>query len=122
VSDPLGLTAQGLPSLERGADAPGQVLAVRDQWEATTIVVGLPLNMNGSRGPAARAAEAFASELGQRSQVLVVLQDERLSTVTAERVLVECGVNRARRRTKGLVDRGAAAVILQSYLDRMRKA
>ena len=129
VSDPLGLTAQGLPSLERRGDPVAQVLEVCQEWAAASIVVGLPLNMNGSRGPAAVAAEAFAADLQVRAggaaapgagYPTVTLWDERLSSVSAEKVLIEAGISRQRRRRRGLVDRGAATVFLQTYLDRMR--
>ncbi len=118
VTDPLGLTAQGLPSLERRADAVDQVIRVCREWGAGTVVVGLPLNMDGSRGPAAAEAEAFGSELGRRSGLKVVFQDERLTSVSANRALVEAGVRRDKRRKGGLVDRAAAVLILQAYLER----
>jgi len=118
VSDPLGLTAQGLPSLERGRDAVAQVLEVCRAWEVTRVVVGLPLNMDGSRGPAADEAETFAAELASRGGLPVELVDERLSSAQAERVLIEAGVSRSRRRRRGLVDRGAAVLLLDTYLRR----
>lgn len=118
VSDPLGITAQGLPSLERGPDPIGQVLGVCREWDVATVVVGLPLNMNGSKGPAAVAAEAFAARLRERGSLAVVTRDERLSTVTAEKVLIDAGLSRKKRRSRGLVDQQAAVVILQTYLDR----
>jgi len=121
VSDPLGLTAQGLPSLERGRDAVGQVLEVCRDLGVGEVVVGLPLNMNGTRGPAAAAAERFAAELAARGGLPVVSWDERLSSVAVERVLVQAGVSRAKRRKRGLIDRGAATVLLQAYLDRRRR-
>lgn len=118
VTDPLRVTAQGLPSLERRGDPVSDVAGACQRWEVGLVVVGLPLNMDGSRGPAAQAAEAFASELGERSGLPVVLQDERLTSVTANRVLIEGGVRRDKRRKGGLVDRAAATIILQTYLER----
>lgn len=120
VSDPLGLTAQGLPSLQRGPDPVGQVLATCRKWEVDAVVVGLPLNMDGTRGPAARAAEEFATALASHSGLPVATWDERLSSVAAEKVLIEGGVRRGKRRQEGLIDRGAATVILQGYLERLR--
>ncbi len=121
VSDPLGVTAQGLPSRGRRRDAVAQIIEVCREADAGTVVVGLPLNMNGSKGPAAVAAEQFAAELFSRSGLPVVTWDERLSSVSAEKVLIEAGVSRSKRRKQGLVDRGAAAVFLQAYLDRQRR-
>jgi len=120
VSDPLGLTAQGLPSLARGADPVGQVLRVCREVGATEVVVGLPLRMDGSSGPAAEKARDFAERLRERSGLAVHLWDERLSSVAAERTLIEGGVRRLDRRRRGLVDRGAAVLILQGFLDRRR--
>ncbi len=120
VTDPLGVTAQGLPSLERRRDPVAQVMETCREWEAGLVVVGLPLNMDGSRGPAAIEAEGFAAELGRRSGLPVVLQDERLTSVTANRVLIEAGVRRDKRRKGGLVDRAAATLILQAYLEKAR--
>jgi len=120
VSDRLGLTAQGLPSLQRGRDPVDQVLAVCREQDASEIVVGLPLNMDGTRGPAADAAGAFAVELRERGGLPVHIWDERLSSVAAERILIEGGVRRAKRRKEGLVDRAAAVIILQGYLEHRR--
>jgi len=120
VSDPLGITAQGLPSLERRRDAGAQVLEVCREWGVGSVVVGLPLNMNGTKGPAAVAAEAFAAALAARSGLPVVVWDERLSSASAEKVLIEAGVGRDKRRKRGLVDRGAATIFLQTYLARRR--
>jgi putative Holliday junction resolvase len=120
VSDPLDLTAQGLPSLERRRDAIAQVLEVCREWGVGSVVVGLPLNMNGTKGPAAVAAEEFAAALAARSGLPVVVWDERLSSASAEKVLIEAGVGRDKRRKRGLVDRGAATIFLQTYLDRRR--
>jgi putative Holliday junction resolvase len=118
VSDPLGLTAQGLPSVRRDRDPVTIVLEACRENQVTTVVVGLPLNMDGSRGPGAEKAERFAAELSRRSGLPVVALDERLSSVTAERVLIQGGVSRGKRRKKGLIDRGAATIILQAYLAR----
>lgn len=79
------------------------------------VVVGLPLSLDGSEGPAARAARAEARALAAELPVPVVLHDERLTTVEAHRLLAEAGLDeRARRR---VVDRAAAAVLLQAWLD-----
>lgn len=84
------------------------------------VVVGLPKNMDGSLGESAARARRLAKALEDRIGVPVVLWDERLSTVSAERALIEADVSR--RRRKGLVDSVAAAVILQGYLDNRRGA
>ena len=86
--------------------------------EAEVIVIGLPLNMDGSTGPAAKAATATAKRLATLVDVPVELHDERLTTVTAERSMMEAGLDGVQRRQR--VDKVAAAVMLQSWLDARR--
>jgi putative Holliday junction resolvase len=81
------------------------------------IVVGLPVSLSGSEGAAAARAREFAAAVGERLGLPVHLVDERLSTVAAGRALAEAGVRGRRARDKGAVDRSAAAVILQAWLD-----
>ena len=86
------------------------------EYEVDTLVVGYPKNMNGSVGERAQMCEAFAEELRQHfPDVKVVLWDERLSTVAAEKVLVDADMRRKKRRQ--VIDMMAAVVILQNYLD-----
>ena len=118
VSDELGLTAQGLGTFARASEAQ-MVAAIAEQARALAvdaIVVGLPRNMDGSDGPSAEAARAFAGALGSHVGLPVHLWDERLTTLAAERMLVDAGVRRRARR--GLVDQVAATLILQGFLDR----
>jgi putative Holliday junction resolvase len=89
------------------------------QYGVEEIVVGLPKNMNGSIGPRGELCQAFASELKEQLQLPIHLWDERLSTVAAERTLLEADVSRKKR--KGVVDKLAAALILQNYLDSKSK-
>jgi putative Holliday junction resolvase len=122
VSDPRGLAAQPLRVIERRslAEDVSRVKEVVEARKAERIVVGLPLNMNGSIGPAARRARRFASRLARELGLEVIMQDERLSTVEAERALLAGNRSRAQRRE--LRDAVAAALILQSYLDVQRSA
>lgn len=82
--------------------------------------MGLPLRLDGSRGPEAAASERLASELRKISGLPVETVDERLTTAAAERSLIESGVRREKRR--GSIDRVAAVILLQGYLDRMRSS
>ena len=121
ISDELGLTAQaveGYTRQGRRADLAYLARKVRDAG-VDTIVVGLPLNMNGTRGPAAEAAERFGQDLGRMTGCRVVMVDERLTTVAAQRDLIAMDLSRERRRR--VVDQTAAALILQGYLDRLRR-
>jgi len=117
VSDELGWTAQGLTVLRRTgrkADLAALAECLRP-YAPTTIVVGLPRNMNGGEGPQAEKVRRFAAAVETALGVPIVFWDERLSTVAAERVLLEGNVRRAKRRQ--VIDKVAAAVILQGYLD-----
>lgn len=117
VSDALGWTAQGLETIKRVSwkrDI-GILQTLARDYEVEKVVVGLPKNMDGSLGPKAREVEALALKLKQEMGLPVVFWDERLSTVAAERVLLEGDVSRRKRRR--VRDKMAAVIILQSYLD-----
>jgi putative Holliday junction resolvase len=122
VSDPTGTLATGLPTLERRSgerlrDAITRLVSEHDVGE---VLMGLPLNMSGTSGPRADEVRRFADELRQHLEIPVTLWDERLSTVRAQRVLRERGVKA--RAGKKHVDRVAAVLILQNYLDYRRLA
>lgn len=114
------LAANPLPTLDRKAlkGAPeDEVARLAAEWEVEELVVGLPLNMDGSHGPAAEAAGEFAARLAETSGLSVKSWDERLTTVVAKRVQVELNIPRGKRRQKGRLDRTAALLLLQNYLD-----
>jgi putative Holliday junction resolvase len=117
VSDGLGLTAQPVATIARHGglrDLEALALEAR-KYDVRGVVLGWPLTPEGERGDAARRAEAFAAKLRAHLALPVVLVDESFSTVEAEDVLIAADVSRARR--KQVVDRLAAAVILQRWLD-----
>ena len=118
VCDSAGTVATPVETLVRTGDPDRDLQAIADQvrqWEAEIVVVGLPISLDGSEGPAARSARAEISRLEKLLEVPVVSYDERLTTVIAERSLMEQQMKGPQRR--GVVDRVAAAVILQSWLD-----
>ena len=119
VTDPTGTIASPLDVIERGRDEDRDHRRVVDLVVSTgaeRIVVGLPLSLDGSIGPAAAAALAEADRLAGVAGVPVETYDERFTTVSAERVLSEQGVSGPARRQ--VVDKVAAAVMLQAWLDR----
>lgn len=121
VSDPTETIASPDRVIQRtGAKAADHkaIAEVVIEWEAELVVVGLPLSLDGSDGPAARAARAEAAELATVLVVPVVVHDERLTTVTASRSLQEARLTADARRR--VVDKVAAAVLLQSWLDQRR--
>jgi putative Holliday junction resolvase len=117
LSDELGLTAQPYQTLKRGGEDRDlqAIRSILEQREVASVIVGLPKNMDGSIGRQARRVIAFAEKISSLLGVPVEHWDERLSTVAAERVLIQADVSRAGRRKH--VDKLAAAVILQGYLD-----
>jgi putative Holliday junction resolvase len=117
VSDPLGITAQGLGILNRkGREADlAELLKVARQYQVKKIVVGLPRHMDGRLGKQAPEILELARSLGEALGVEVAPWEERLTSVEAERVLIAADVSRRRRRQ--VVDKLAAVLILQSYLD-----
>lgn len=121
VSDPLGVLASPLPTLEiRGeAQAVARVADTIREVGAEAVVVGLPLTLAGTRGEAARAAERFAGRLRVACGLEVSLFDERLTSALAERRLREAGTKT--RGAKGRVDQGAAVALLEGWLTRLRR-
>jgi putative Holliday junction resolvase len=116
VADELGITAQPITTVRRSrldADLAELEKIARDHG-VDTVVVGLPLNMDGSEGPRAVASRQFADAVGRRMGLSVILWDERLTTVAAQRVLLEGDVSRKKRRE--VVDKVAAALILQGFM------
>ena len=120
VSDALLLTAQGVETIERKDENKLRKTCARieelvKQYEVTTIVLGLPKNMNNTEGDRVEKTKEFKEMLERRTGLSVVLWDERLTTVAAEQVLMESGVRRENR--KAVIDKVAACFILQGYLD-----
>jgi putative holliday junction resolvase len=120
LSDTLLMVATPMQTLKRGkfgADAASLDIIISEQGVGG-LVVGLPLNMDGLDGPSAQSARAFARNWARSREIPVVLQDERLSTSAVTRTLLEADASRARRAV--VVDKMAAAYILQGALDRLR--
>ncbi|HZH16394.1 MAG TPA: Holliday junction resolvase RuvX [Archangium sp.] len=120
ASDGLGLTAQTVTTIRR-TNLKADLAALKElvrEYEADRFVVGLPLNMDGSEGPRAEATRRFVEALTEVLGLPVELWDERLSTVAAQRTLLEADVSRAKRRE--VIDQMAAQFILQGWLDARR--
>ena len=118
VSDPMGWTAQGITVIRRSSKENDlQALqCLLDEYQVEKFVVGLPRRTDGSYGPETDKIYEFGSELEREFGLPVEYWDERFSTVAAQRVLLEGDVSRAKRRQ--VIDKVAATVILQAYLDR----
>ncbi|MEQ6378350.1 Holliday junction resolvase RuvX [Bacillaceae bacterium S4-13-58] len=124
VSDDLGWTAQGVTTIHWAENQPTPALKelqqLIDEYGAEKIVVGLPKNMNGTVGPRGEACIRFSEKIERDLDIPVVLWDERLTTMAAERVLLSADVSRAKR--KKVIDKMAASMILQGYLDANSKS
>ncbi|MDP3503710.1 MAG: Holliday junction resolvase RuvX [Myxococcales bacterium] len=117
VADELGITAQPITVVRRSnlkADL-AELIRLAAERSVDRFVVGLPLNMDGSEGPRAQATRKFGDALAKASNLLIIYQDERLTTVAAERSLLEADVSRQKRRE--VIDQVAASLILQGWLD-----
>jgi putative holliday junction resolvase len=119
VSDEFGWTAQGLETIkidEAGGNFGLERLTqIVNEHQAEKIILGFPKNMNGTVGPRGEASQSFALKLEKKYGIPVILWDERLSTMAAERVLISADVSRKKR--KKVIDKMAAVMILQGYLD-----
>ncbi len=119
ISDAGRIIATPFKTLQRtkfNSDAEA-LLALAEERQVGGLVFGLPLNMDGSEGPSCQSVRQFAANLGQKTALPMAFWDERLSTSAVTRTLIEADVSRARRRQ--LVDKMAAAFILQGALDRL---
>ena len=118
VSDPLGITAQGIETYHRTEDLEQDVahlIKLANGYKPVKIVFGLPRNMDGSYGFQAQITREFADAVLAKWDGDHAFQDERLTTASARRVLIEADISRDKR--KQVIDKVAAVVILQSYLD-----
>lgn len=121
VCDPDGVLASPYSTIERSGDVAldhREVFAAVADLGAVRVVVGLPLNMSGERGPRAVATEQEVEKLRKALPVPVELLDERLTTVSAARSLRSAGLSSRQQRKGGRIDQEAAAVLLQAWLDR----
>lgn len=120
VSDPFGWTAQGVETIRHKSREEDfrRISELVSQYGVETFVIGMPLNMNGTKGMRAERTEEFAAELAEAfPNISQVFWDERLTTVMAQKELIAADVSRKKR--KQVIDKMAAVAILQGYLDRM---
>jgi putative Holliday junction resolvase len=119
VSDPLGLTAQPIAVIEPDQIIEELKMIIQEYGDVEEIVVGLPKKLSGELGPQAEKVLKFIEDLKDNLQVKVTAWDERLTTAAAERSMIDAGLSRSKR--KKIIDKSAAALILQSYLDNKDK-
>ncbi|PIW68197.1 MAG: Holliday junction resolvase RuvX [Candidatus Omnitrophica bacterium CG12_big_fil_rev_8_21_14_0_65_42_8] len=117
VSDALNITAQAIGTIERKGmkNDLKKIRALAQEYSAARLIVGLPLNMDGTKGRSAKLAIDFVNELKKEINIPVEMIDERLTTAQGERIFLEADVSRKKRREN--LDKIAAQLILQNYLD-----
>lgn len=121
ISDPLGITAQGITTIRRkGINSDFLELEkLVSEYDVEEVVIGLPKNMNNTIGPQGEKVLQFVEKFNKKFNLKVILQDERLTTVSAERLLIDADVSRKKR--KDVIDKVAATYILNSYLEKNKK-
>lgn len=120
ASDRLRLIASPIETIRRGrklSPALARFFELYDEYQAVGVIIGLPLNMDGSAGPRTQAVKALAHHIGQAREIPIAFQDERLTSAEAERAMIDADLSRARRSE--IIDSSAAAIILQTALDRL---
>jgi len=119
MSDELGLTAQGLPTLERTRvrEDMEKLAGLAREKGVSLLLIGYPLHLSGAQSRQSQLVREFGDRLGRHSGIPVVYHDERFTSVEANRVLRDSGISQAKR--SGAVDRLAAVILLESYLDSM---
>lgn len=121
VSDPLGLTAQGIKTIKRKGikNDIRELIELINEYNIELLVVGLPKNMNNTIGPQGEKVLKFTDKLKELIDIEIVLQDERLTTVSAEKMLINSNVRREKR--KKVIDMIAATYILRTYLEKQNR-
>lgn len=122
VSDPFGWTAQGVTTIIRKSglnEVLDRIIQLINEYSAEKIVVGFPRNMDGSVGPRGEKTKEFVKKLRSRVNIEIILWDERLTTVSATRTMIETGIKASRK--KMVVDQLAAVYILQGFLDSIKE-
>ena len=122
MSDLLQLTAQGLTTIRRESKIKDYAAleSIIDEYDVKTVVVGLPKNMNNTIGPQGEKTMKFAEKIKNKFNVEIVYEDERMTTMSAEKMLIAGDVRREKRKT--VIDKVAATYILQLHLDKKRRS
>lgn len=121
ISDPLGITAQGITTIRRKGinNDFDELEKIIKEYHVSKVVIGLPKNMNNTIGPQGEKVLRFVEKFRSKFNVDIILQDERLTTVSAERLLIDADVSRKKRRN--IIDKVAATYILDLYLQKSNK-
>ncbi|MBI2429520.1 MAG: Holliday junction resolvase RuvX [Ignavibacteriales bacterium] len=121
MSDPLKIIAQGLKTIRNDPNAVAEITKVVRENNVSTIVVGKPLNLSGNESSKSVEVDAFVRTLKEKITVEIVMVDERFTSVMAQRAILAMGAKKKQRQNKGKVDEVASAILLQGYLDSLKR-
>ena len=122
VSDPLKIIAQGFKTIRNSETAIDEIIAVIAEQDIERIILGNPLNLKGEMSTKAEEVKLFAAKLHERTGKEIIMLDERFTSVMAQRSIISMGTKKSQRQgNKGKVDEVAAAILLQGYLDTLRR-
>ncbi len=122
VSDPLRITAQGIEVISNTPALFEKIKMIAEKYDVEVIVVGFPYNLKGETGQSAKEVQVFIQGLKAVIKIPIIECDERFTSAVAHQTLIDMGVKRKKRQQKSTIDRMAAALILQSYLDSVVKS
>ncbi|MBM4175418.1 MAG: Holliday junction resolvase RuvX [Ignavibacteria bacterium] len=117
ISDPTNLFATTLDTIENSKDSIKKIAEITEAYSVKLILVGYPLNMNGTPSKLCSLIDEFIDEMQKLVNIQIIRRDERLSSYTAQKKILETVKSKKRRRDKSLIDKFSAATILQDYLD-----
>lgn len=121
LSDPLKIIAQGLKTIPNNDMTVDEILSVIRAYDVSTIVIGNPINLNGSESAKSVEVASFVQQLKEKTDIPIVLLDERYTSVMAHQTLLQMGTKKRQRRDKGKIDEIASAILLQGYLDSRKR-
>lgn len=121
MSDPLKIIAQGLKTIQNNSDAIREIASIVRKNNVSTIIVGKPLNLSGTESAKSVEVDEFVKILKEKSSVEIVMVDERFTSVMAQRAILAMGAKKKQRQNKGKVDEVASAILLQGYLDSLKR-
>ena len=122
ISDPLRIIARGIEVISNTPAFFDKIKMIAEKYDAEAIVVGFPYNLKGETGQSAKEVQVFIQGLKAVINIPIIEWDERFTSAVAHQTLIDMGVKRKKRQQKSTIDRMAAALILQSYLDSVVKS
>ncbi|MEW5797442.1 MAG: Holliday junction resolvase RuvX [Bacteroidota bacterium] len=121
LSDPLRIIAQGLKTIQNTTHAWKEIAAIVEEHNVSCIVVGKPLNLSGTDSAKSAEVDEFVKKLRQETAADIVMVDERFTSVMAQKSIIQMGARKKQRQNKGKIDEVASAILLQGYLDSLKR-